>query len=497
MKRLLLTTALAVGPFFAANPALADCNDVSPGGGDTVTCDATSVLDGPDAIETREIDDGSSDVTVVVETGASLDTTASGADAIKLKDSDNAVENSGTIDGGDEAIVLGEDGTVDNFTGGVIKAQDQGIVGENEDDSDADGITVNNAGLIMTEDRAINVGSGAGLKVVNSGTIMAGDEGIQGGDFVEVENSGSITAKEKGIDANGTGLILTNEPTGSITSTANEGVEAGDDAIILNAGEIKAFDDAIQVGENATIVNDGLIENTQTAQDLIDDPSLEAQDAIDIDSGFISNASTGRIISTVDAAIDFDPTTDASVIDNAGVIKGTIAVNTAKAEGSDPADEGQQTINNSGLLEGTSGLALDLGLGDDTLNMMMGGTMMGRADFGAGLDSLIFDTNYVFDMDFAGGALLDGGDDFDTVFFDNLLFSDLTIKGLTGDTVEFLVFDTYELNLTSWESFSFSDDTRVAFDQLAPVPLPAGAVLLGSGIAAMAVARRRQRTKAA
>jgi len=349
----------------------------------------------------------------------------------------------------------------------------------------------------MTEDRAINVGSGAGLKVVNSGTIMAGDEGIQGGDFVEVENSGAITAKEKGIDANGRGLILTNEPAGSIMSTANEGVEAGDDAIILNAGEIKAFDDAIQVGENATIVNDGLIENTQTAQDLIDDPSLEAQDAIDIDSGFISNASTGRIISTVDAAIDFDPTTDASFIDNAGVIKGTIAVNTAKAEGSDPADEGQQTINNSGLLEGTSGLALDLGLGDDTLNMMMGGTMMGRADFGAGLDSLIFDTNYAFDMDFAGGALLDGGDDFDTVFFDNLLFADLTVKGVAGDTVKFLVFDTYELNLTSWESFSFSDDRRVMCDQLTPVPVPAGVVLLGSGIAVMAVARRRQRAKAA
>ena len=132
MKRLLMTTAIAVVPFLFPTMAHADCNDLSPGGGDTVTCTATDVFDGPDAIETRALDDGSSDVTVNVLSDAVIDTTASGEDAIKLKDDDNTVNNAGTIRGGDEAIVGGDGLEVINT--GTITAVDHGIVGENEDD---------------------------------------------------------------------------------------------------------------------------------------------------------------------------------------------------------------------------------------------------------------------------------------------------------------------------------------------------------------------------
>ncbi len=489
MKRLLMTTALAVVSFSFPNLALADCDDFSPGGGDTVTCTATDVFDGPDAIETRFLNDGSSDVTVNVLTGATIDTTASEEDAIKLKDTDNTINNDGTIAGGDEAIVGGDRLTVTNT--GTITALDQGITGENEDDSDANGVRVLNSGDIITDDRAINVGGGTGLFVENSigALIQAGDEGIQGGDGLVVENAGTITATEKTIDANGENISITNETTGIIRSTASEGIEAEDFATVINHGIIEGFDDAVQVGEEALIENYGTIENTQTQADIDANPGLEAQDAIDIDSGTIINE--GTIRSTTNSAIDYDPGAATSTIQNRGLITGTVAVNT------DDGDTAGQEIFNAGTLVGTQGLALYLGQGEDKLVNLKGGEIVGGADFGAAADALIFDVDYFDDTIglFAGGALFDGGDGEDTVSFLGLLSTDiidvtldngellLSVLGIGGDAT---------LRLLSWENFQFIDKT-VTYDELvASVPLPAGMLLFGTALAGLGLVSRRR-----
>ena len=489
MKRLLMTTAIAVVPFLFPNLAHADCDDLSPGGGDTVTCTATDVFDGPDAIETRFLDDGSSDVTVNVLSGAVIDTTASEEDAIKLKDEDNTVNNAGTIAGGDEAIVGGNGLTVDND--GAITALDQGIVGENEDDSDANDVRILNSGTIITEDRAIQMGDGTGLFVENSAgaLIQAGDEGIQGGDGLTVENAGTITAEEKAIDANGENVTITNAATGIIRSTANEGIEAEDSATIINHGTIEGFDDAVQVGEDALIENYGTIENTQTFADLLADPGLEAQDAIDIDSGTIINE--GTIRSTTNSAIDYDPGAVTSTIQNRGLITGTIAVNT------DDGDTAGQEVFNAGTLIGTQGLALYLGQGEDKLVNIRGGEIIGGADFGAAADALVFEADYFDDAigQFAGGALFDGGEGEDMVSFLGLSSQDITGVSLANGELLLSVLGAggeAVLRLLSWESFQFTDRTLDVNGLVAAVPLPAGVLLFGTALAGLGFASRRR-----
>jgi len=490
MKRLLMTTAIAVVSFSFPNLALADCDDLSPGGGDSVTCTATDVFDGPDAIETRFLDDGSKDVTVDVLSGAVIDTTASGEDAIKLKDDNNTVNNAGTINGGDEAIVGGDGLTVRND--GTITAVDQGIVGENEDDEDADGVRVLNNGNIITEDRAINVGDGVGLFVENNAgaLIQAGDEGIQGGDGLTVENAGTISAVKKTIDANGEFVSITNGATGVIRSTANEGIEAEDNATIINRGLIQGFDDAVQVGEGAYIENYGTIENTQTQADLDADPGLEAQDSIDIDSGTIYNE--GTIRSTTNSAIDYDPGAATSTILNRGLIAGTIAVNT------DDGDTAGQEIFNAGTLVGTEGLALYLGQGQDKLVNLQGSEIVGGGDFGAAADELVFEVDYFDDSIglFADGALFDGGEGEDTVSFLGLTSAAISGVSLVNGEVLLSLLGTggeATLRLLSWENFQFADKTLNVDGLVAAVPLPAGLLLFGTALAGLGVASRRRK----
>ncbi len=490
MKHFLTTTALVAISLSFPGLALADCDNLSPGSGDTVTCSASDVFDGPDAVETRDLKDGSSDVTVIVETGATITTVVSGKDAIKLRDTDNTVNNAGTIAGGDDAIVGGNRLKVVNT--GDITAIGQGIIGENEDDSDANAVHVTNSGNILTDDRAINVGDGTDLYVRNNAgaLIQSQDEGIQGGTGLTIENAGTISAVKKGIDANGSGTKITNEATGIIRSTTNEGIEAEDSAEITNYGLIAAFDDAVQVGENAVIKNYGTIENTQTLADVLADPLLDTQDAIDIDSGLIINA--GTIRSTTDSGIDFDPGAQGSRIENSGLISGTIAVNT------DHGDTQGQEIVNAGTLVGTSGVALFLGEGADSLINVKGSSITGGADFGNGEDSLIFEADF-FDLaigQFAGGALFDGGDGEDSISFVGLSSTDILSASFNnGELLLSLLGNGGEatLRLASWENFQFADKT-LAFDALVtPVPLPAGGLLFAPALVGLGLLSRRRK----
>jgi len=231
------------------------------------------------------------------------------------------------------------------------------------------------------------------------------------------------------------------------------------------------------------------------------------QDAIDIDSGTINNEATGKIVSVVDAAIDYDATTSVSTINNRGEISGTIAVGTAKEEiepngDVSPADEGLQIINNyaGAILEGTSGLALDLGLGDDALNMF-GGKLVGAADFGGGNDTLFMDSVFIFNdlmSSFGGIGLLDGADGNDTAVFTGVDLADVDVKDVSGEAFT-LSIGAASLMLNSWETFTF-DDGSYSFAEIIPtaaVPLPGGFVLMGAGLAGLGLISRRRKGAAA
>lgn len=420
MLRISLIALLAAGALSSA--AHADCSAVSGiSAGDTVTCDAVSVVDGPDATETRGIEDGSDQITINVLSGATLDTTLSGERTINLKDSADSV-------------------------------------------------------------------------VTNDGAILSGDEGIQGGDGLKVTNSGVVEAVEKAIDANGDAVEVSNAAGARITSRTNEGIETGDDAKIVNFGTVEAFDDAIQVGERAVIENYGIIRNTQVDADIVGD--VEAQDAIDIDSGTVRNAAGAEITSGTNAAIDFDPGAGPSLIENAGLIAGTLAVTV------DDADNATQEVVNSGTLIGSSGVALNLGMGDDTVRLSASSIVMGDILLGEDADMLIFEGT-----GFAGLSTSDlyaGGAGRDTVVFSDYAETDI-FDVVVGDlSVEVWLAssgETLAVTLTEFEQVVFgSGSTQTVLEvadlsRLAAIPLPAagGMMLCSLGLLGAARARRSRR----
>lgn len=299
------------------------------------------------------------------------------------------------------------------------------------------------------------------------------------------EVTGGATARALRLDDDGT---ITIQSGAIVRSDANEGIEADNDTTVVNFGVIEGFDDALQVNDGALIDNYGRIENIGTN---VDDP----QDAVDIDSGVINNYAGAVIRSTLDAAIDVDGGERGDVtINNAGLISGTIGVL------QDPENLSAQIITNEGTLTGTSGVAFDLGFGQDRYVHKAGAELNGSGIFGSDDDVMA-----IHALDIAGpfggrGALMDGGEDFD--LFDLSAFSvtmltfasyggTVLTMGLNGGGGEVL------FTLTNWESILFSDfsgsqsDVAARFTDPAPVPLPAGGLLLAFALAGLTGLRRR------
>ncbi|MBN2629067.1 MAG: hypothetical protein JXR75_00840 [Rhodobacteraceae bacterium] len=323
---------------------------------------------------------------------------------------------------------------------------------------DADGF---GDGSGATDDLTITVKSGATV------------EGGATGRAFEVDDKTSITV----------------EAGASVMSQANEGIEGDNDITINNAGVIEAFDDAIQVNDGAMIVNSGRIEN-------IGD-NVDPQDAIDIDSGTITNTATGIIRSTEDAAIDVDGGEKGDVtVNNAGLIQGTIAVL------KDPSNEAGQLVYNTGSVIGTSGVALDLGEGSDLYRHSSGAILIGSALLGNGDD--LFE---MFAVEGTGrfggtGAVMDGGVGTDLFDFGSLDI--MSALSASFDGLELLLnFGTLdgelEVLLTNWETVRFRDFSgdqaavAAAVNSPAVVPLPATMWMLGAGLGLLGAASRRRR----
>ena len=379
-------------------------------------------------------------------------------------------------------------------------------------DTDRDAIRVRGNGNVVNIARGATLDSeagdgidgGAGLRVSNSGMIDVGNKGVDADGLADVTvlNYGTIRAHDKGIRV-GDRAYVNNYAT--IASEIDEGIEAGDDTTVFNwaDGVIEGSDDAIQLGENAYISNSGLIRSVARGGDA-DDP----QDGIDIDSGQIFNNNPGRILSDDDAAIDFDASTTASSVSNRGLIEGRTGIIVEKGEGGEPANTASQTVTNfaTGRIVGRSGVALDLGAGADEFVAYAGSVIQGASLFGEGDDRLRFNGNR-FDQSFGRGSLFDGGTGEDTIVFGTLssagavttgyAFTDILGVTLASGIYGMTLGNTYgqlSFFFTDWEQFRFTDGNFALadLDGLATViPLPAGALLLGSGLMAFGLLRRR------
>lgn len=477
-----LATTTALGLALPGAPAHAECVQT----GTDVSCaadDFTGFASGDD------------NLTITVDPGVSVENDA--GDAMELHGADGVTVNTGAdsliFSSFNRGIDLdtGDDATITN--NGLIDSGDDAIRGD-------DGITVINEtdGVIFSlNERGVRAGDD--LTVTNRGLIDAGNDAVSGDNNVTVTNTvdGVLFSEfEEGIDALND-LTVIND---GVVDGGDEGIQAGLRATITNGatGEILGFDDdAIQVQGDAQITNSGLIE------------SLES-DGIDIDSGTVTNTATGEIVglggTPEDAGIDVDaieavdgelPVLRSVTIDNAGLILGEVGILV------DSANTETQDIINSGAIVGLGGTALSLGGGEDSLTLLDDALIAGIADFGD--DDDVLDLSGVTSR-FAGafGAFFDGGDGIDTIAIDiaGLTLDDITVfaaaPGFGPDafrlgffnsagTTTTVFFEDFELFDLDGTTFSAADIAAVA-----PVPLPAGVVLMLSAFGLFGLLGRRR-----
>jgi hypothetical protein len=373
-----LLASAALVPLSGA-PARAACDPASPNSGDTVVCTGTSA-----GIQDSSLDD----LTITVESGATVD--GAGTRGFQLNDG-VTITNNGTITStGNRGIQAEDDATITN--NGLISApsdrgihvDDDAVITNNgtitaggdhaiQGDNNARVINSRTGVITSTSDDGINVDNDS--YVENNGTINGADDGIQAGDddtdphTATVINNGLINADDDGINTAAEGTIATVVNNGTIKAGA-EGVNANvDGAKVANNGTIVSGDDGINVATGATVINTGFIHVTGP------------QDGIDIDQGTVFNS--GVILAEGgEDGIDFDiEGTGDSTVTNTGSITGNHAIYT------DPADTKTEIVYNYGLLNGLSGVAVNLGQGDDTLVVGRGSRIIGTVELGDGNDT--------------------------------------------------------------------------------------------------------------
>ncbi|PWR04461.1 hypothetical protein DKT77_00390 [Meridianimarinicoccus roseus] len=458
---ILSAPAVSLTSLLSGAPALAACVE-NPAG--TYVCTG---------LQTGGLTDNGDDVSVTVVSGAEVQN--AGGDALRVRGNDTTVVNNGTLTADGDGVDSGDDGF---------------------------GLTVINTGSMNVQARGVNADNEDNVTVDNSGTINApNNDGIRLGDGV------NATFRNTGVLISG-----------------DEGMEAGNSATVLNrtGASITALEDAVQVGEDAQILNEGAIISTGTDGD-----------GLDMDSGIVINTATGTIATAASssAGIDFDASAVAqSVIVNSGSIEGGIGIQ-VELGGADPANTQTQIVLTDGIITGTGGLAVELGEGADTVAVfdslaflsqsgvpVQSGDVVdvtlgsgaaaqinGLVSLGAGDDSAGF-----FNM--ADGGMLydavlddifDGGADTDTAFFSAGL-AELASSVLAGEVLSLTFASgqmTQVVNFRNFEFFTFGIDpvtglggqTVALADLTAPIPLPAGLLLLGGGLAVLGAARARRR----
>jgi hypothetical protein len=368
------------------------------------------------------------------------------------------------------AITTGAN-VVNNYATGLLKALEADAVRPG-----VNGV-VNNAGTIWSvtatggSSDGVDVQSNSGVIVNNGGTIQGGRHGITGGPAdagtlftTTVTNLAGATIRGdngSGINLDGfnakqsatvtnAGTIVGNGVTGD-----GDGVDVDGLVTLINTGVIRslnavaapgdgvAFSEGMTVG-GGSITNSGLIEGlvaagntnargvgiTLTGNDITTGPNAGQRDGI-YGSAVVTNNAGGVIRGQTSSAIAVRglPSGFSVTIDNnAGA--------TLVGGGSDAAVQtgaDNDTINNRGLVDGhVSGKAIDMGAGNNTLNIL-GGSAAVLGDISGGVGG----TNTMTIAPGAGAAFATaaGISNFDTV---EIASGSVTLSGrstYTGTTV--------------------------------------------------------------
>ena len=269
------------------------------------------------------------------------------------------------------------------------------------------------------------------------------------------------------------GLTVVVESGAEVTVDGGGAIRAeGTGTRFTNGGTVSATGDAVTLGEDAAVSNNGTVVNTGA-----DGAGLR------IGSGTINN----------DASIESTGRGGAGVAVGGG--NGTLTVlnlGTIRGETGFLGGAGAEAIDNLGLIEGTGGVALDLGAGDDVLGVGDNSGIIGTVILGDGDD--ILDLFFVDPPGFT--APVDGGAGDDLVRLLDYDRDDVAVSGVVDDILSLnfqsqTLFTSIDLDVTGFERFAFQDGIVGLSDLIAPIPLPAGGWLLLGALGGLGLLRSR------
>lgn len=340
----------------------------------------------------------------------------------------------GTISGGTSGIYSGGGGTIAIVNAGTIRgegtydgfdaAPDAGVTVATRDSSVVNSGTISGAGAGITTayqyDPDIDglVLAAQGTSVVNSGTVIGeSNDGVRLIGGGSVTNSGTISGSG-GEFADGVSMFrgegqasedysaeVTNSADGEITGE-RFGVILSEGGSVDNAGAITGTEGGVLIQQgllpvdvapvSATLVNSGTITGVEGFGTVL---AVDGAIAVD-NSGTIAGQTFGALLDGASESGEQTATVEnagtiSGGIDSGLIVTGGIVSVTIENSGSISSDESTAifassavNLDNSGILSGGSGIAVQLSDFDDVVTLRNGSAITGVVDAAGGFDTL-------------------------------------------------------------------------------------------------------------
>lgn len=263
--------------------------------------------------------------------------------------------------------------TINNAAGAELRSFGQDAVRPGQ------GAVLTNAGLIYSDGPINNSYDGVDWQarsgvVVNqaTGVISGLRHGITSDVSVDVTNRGTITGRNgSGVGSDGTGVVVN---TGTITGTW-DGVSTNGDG------------DGVDIDFIGTVRNSGTIQGL-TAAGVDSGGRPNSAQGVAMGGGLVENNAGATIYGGAQGVLINHDTNVGGVADGVTTVTNLGTIRGGSAEGIVFVGAFNDTITTSGLIAGGAGTALDMGDGDDALNVGTGASFIGTVNGGAGTDTI-------------------------------------------------------------------------------------------------------------
>ncbi len=316
---------------------------------------------------------------------------------------------------------------INNLATGVLEA------GQADAIRPGQAATVTNSGMICAG--AVSGGACSG------GIVGASNDGVdwQGRNGTIVNKTGGVISGQRHGTTSDVDVNVTNEAGALIVGRNGSGVGSDGAGTVVNRGTIRgAHDglaangdgDGVDIDNVAHVTNFGVIEGTGAAG-VGSDGLANTSEGLALGGGVVDNkagarvtgAATGMLVDNSSAG----GASAATKVTNAGTIEGLSGFGVRLV--GNQAD----IIRNSGIIAGTVG-AIDLGGGDDLLQLETGSKILGKADGGDGFDTIEILTDATLgDIVNFEKLVIDNGASLDLA--SDLLFDELLGAIIDGDTI--------------------------------------------------------------